>query len=89
MAKEDWWHLGSAGMQVQSPARHSELRIWCCLDCNYGLDLIPGLGPPNAMGQPKKDDQIVVLWTCCSIVYHSSSQDGHSYLALLLERDRI
>ena len=55
-AQQDRQHLGSAGMQVWSPAQHSGLRIWCCcnwgLECNYSLDLIPGA--PYAVGWRKK-----------------------------------
>ena len=51
-------HLGSAGMQVQSLARHSRLRIWCCRSCglnpNYSSDMIPGPGTPCITGRPKK-----------------------------------
>ena len=49
--------LGSVGTQVQSPAQHSGLGIWCCrsyglgLDC--GSDLIPGPGTPYISGKPK------------------------------------
>ena len=54
-------HLGSARMQVQSPAQHIGLRIWHCCSCslghNYGLDLIPGLGPARAAGWPKKKEK--------------------------------
>ena len=54
----DWQHLWSAGMQVQSPAQHSGLRIQCChsyrVGCNCSLDLIPGPGTPYTMGRPKK-----------------------------------
>ena len=53
----DWRHLGSAGLQVQSPAQYSGLGIWHCHSCslghNSGLDLIPGPGTPYATGQPK------------------------------------
>ena len=38
-------------------ARHSGLRILCCLSCStgcdYGLDLIPDLETPQALGRPK------------------------------------
>ena len=53
----DWQHLWSAGMQVQSLAWHSELRIQCCwiVGHNCGSDLIPGPGTPFTMGQPKKE----------------------------------
>ena len=62
----DWWHLGSAGVQVRSPAWHSSgLMIWycrnCSLGCNHGSDLIPGLGIPYAPGQPKTNKQMIVL----------------------------
>ena len=54
---QGWWHLESAGKQVQSPAWHSGLRIQHCRSCGLGhdcsLDLIPGLGTPYASGRPK------------------------------------
>jgi len=53
VAQWNWWLLWSTGMQVQSPAQHSELRIQLC--CNCGLDLIPGMVAPYATGQPKKE----------------------------------
>ena len=55
----DQQHLCSAGTQVQSLVQHGGLRIWPC--CSYGvghhsgLDLIPGLGIPYAVEQPKKE----------------------------------
>ena len=61
MVQQDQQHLGSPGMQVQSPAQHSGLRIWrcgsCSLGCNDGSDLIPGPGTPYAVGQPKKGEK--------------------------------
>ena len=55
VVQRDWWYLGT---QVRSPALSSGLRIWSChscgLGCNYGSDLIPGLGAPYATGQPKR-----------------------------------
>ena len=58
MVQRDLLHLGSAGMQVQSSAQHSELRIWHCRSCGlghkYSSDLILGLGTTYAEGQPKK-----------------------------------
>ena len=57
MAQWDQRCLGSLGSWVQSLAQHSELRIQhCCscgLGCNYGSDLISGLGTPYTEGQPK------------------------------------
>ena len=55
--KGDWWRLGNGGMQVPSPARHSELgsllpQIWAGHNCSSGL--IPSPGTPYAEGQPKK-----------------------------------
>lgn len=42
----DWQYFGSVGTKVQSPAKHSGLRIWHCHSCslgqNCGSDLIPG-----------------------------------------------
>lgn len=58
MTKRDQQHLGSAGKQVQSPGRHSGLRIHHChscgLGCKYSLYLIPGLGTQYAAGWPKE-----------------------------------
>ena len=34
VARWDWQHLGSTGMQVRSPAQHSGLRIQCCHSCD-------------------------------------------------------
>ena len=57
VVQQDWQPLGSTGMQVRSLAQHSGLRIQHCHSCGLGcdcsLDLIPGLGPPYAMGRPK------------------------------------
>ena len=46
----------STGMQVQSLARHSGLRIWCChsIGCNCSLALIPDPETACAKGQPKR-----------------------------------
>ena len=53
----DLWCLGSTGLNVRSPAQHSGLRIQHCCSCGLGrdcgLDLVPGLGTPYAVGQPK------------------------------------
>ena len=50
-------HLGSTGIQVQSPAWPSGLGIRHChsygLGQDCGLDLIPGPGTPYGLGQPK------------------------------------
>ena len=51
---------GILGALGQAPAWHSGLRIWhwctsCSLGSNCGSDLIPGLGTPYSMGQPKKN----------------------------------
>ena len=50
----DQQHLGSTGMQVQSPTQHSELGIqnYCH---NSGLELIRDLGTPYAVGATKKE----------------------------------
>ena len=57
MVEQDWQCLGSPRVQVRSPARHSGLRIRHCLSFNLGHDcisnLIPSLGTPYAVGQPK------------------------------------
>ena len=49
--------LGSAGMQVRSPAPHSGLRTLCCCSCGFGcdcdLDMIHGPRTPYALGWPK------------------------------------
>ena len=58
MAQQDQQCLWSTGMQVQSLASHSGLRIPCCHSCgvdeNCGVGLIPGPGTPCAMGEPKE-----------------------------------
>ena len=58
VVQQDQRHLWSPRTQLQSPAQHSELRIWHCHSCsighNCGSDLIPGLGNPYAVGQSKK-----------------------------------
>ena len=50
-------HLWSSGMQAQSLAWHSGLRVWhycsCCVGCNYGSHLIPVQGIPCAVGRPQ------------------------------------
>ena len=50
VAQWDCQSLRRAGTGVQSPAWHSGSRIQRSLGCNYGLDLIPGLGTPYATG---------------------------------------
>ena len=61
VARWDWQHLGSTGMQVRSPAQHSGLRIQCChscgIGCTWGLDLIPDPGTPYASRWPKRKTQ--------------------------------
>ena len=60
VVEQGWQCLGNAGMGMQIPslAQHSGLRIWhccsCSLGCSCGSDLIPGLGIPYAVWQPKK-----------------------------------
>ena len=58
VVQQDWKHLWSTRTQVPSLAWHSGLRIWCYhsygVGCNCGLDPIPGLRTPLAVGQPKK-----------------------------------
>ena len=68
VAQWDQQYLWSAGMQVQSPAWHGELKIWCChVGHNCGSDLIPGRRTPYAMGRPphplKKKHEIMPLAT--------------------------
>ena len=47
--------LCSTRTQVQSPAWHSGLSIWCCHNFGWdGWDLIPSLGTPYAKGWPEK-----------------------------------
>ena len=54
---------GAEGTQVQSPAQHSGLRIWCRrswgIGHSCGSDMIPSLGTPHATGQPKKKKKIL------------------------------
>ena len=57
------WHneivgiLGVLGCKFDAPAWHSGLGIGCCHRCSLGhdsgLDLIPGLGTPNATERAK------------------------------------
>ena len=54
MGQWDLSCLESPGVQIQSPAQHSRLRIQHCCSCDLGSDLIPGSGTPYAMGWPKK-----------------------------------
>ena len=56
VAQQDWQCLESAGTQVRCPAQWLKIQHChsCSLGCNHGLDLIPGLGVPNAERQPKK-----------------------------------
>ena len=58
VAQRDQLHLCRPGTQVQSPARHSGLRIRCrcsySIGHNCGSDLIPGPGTPYALGRPQK-----------------------------------
>ena len=80
-----WWCLGNAGMQVQSLARHSGLRIQHCHSCslghNYGLDLIPGLGTPYVAGQPKKGGKKSFL-ICKTQLYGCQRYQGGRRLQL-------
>ena len=59
VAQCDWQCLGSAGTQAGSQAQYSGLRIrHCCscgLGCNYGSDLIPGLGTSICLGVAKNE----------------------------------
>jgi len=79
MAQWDQRCLGSAGSQVQSLAGHSELKIpsQCCprcsLGCDCGLDLIPGLGIPYSMRQPKMKKKKKVSLTIISEMEHRGS----------------
>ena len=69
VAQWDQQCLGSTTAQVPSSAQHRGLRIQRCYSCSLGhicgLDLIPGLGTPYAMGWPKKEKKkkfpIIVL----------------------------
>ena len=51
MAQGDGRSLCSTRMQVQSFAQHSELKEPVLLQLQWNL--VPGLGTPYAMGQPK------------------------------------
>ena len=58
VVQQDQQHLGSAGMQAASPARHSGLRIQRCRSCGLGQDCSsdgsdPWPRAPYAMGWPK------------------------------------
>ena len=76
------WHKGisdvleAAGMQVQSPAWHSGLRIWLCHSCSLGhdcgSDLIPGWGAPYAPGvgqNENNNNKIKFTYTFLSIPF--------------------
>ena len=54
VAQQDQWHLGSAGTQVWSLARHSRLMILHCLGCNCSTDLILAWGTLMLWGSQKK-----------------------------------
>lgn len=58
MVQQDHQHLCSPGTEIQSPARHSGLRIphchSCSVGCNCGWDLIPGPGTSYATESPKE-----------------------------------
>ena len=58
VAQWDRWCLCSARTRVQSPARHSGLRIRHFCSChvghNCGSDLITSLGTPYATGMPQR-----------------------------------
>ena len=57
-AQQDWWHLCSTRMQVQSPAQHCGLKdlvlpqLWCRSQLRLESD--PWPRTPYAAGQPKK-----------------------------------
>ena len=65
MALQDPRHLWSTGMQVQSQAQHSGLRILChdsygvSMGLSYGSDLIPGPGTPYTTGWQKEKKKIL------------------------------
>ena len=49
LQRQDVGSIPSPAQWVKGPNQH------CCnVDCNCCLDLIPGLGTPDAAGQPKK-----------------------------------
>ena len=84
VVQQDQQHPGSAGMQVQSPARHSVLRIWhchsCSLGCNCYSNLTPSPGIPYATEQPKRKKKS--LLTSLAVIEHltTSGGDGHERL---------
>ena len=57
----DCQHLWSPGLQVQSLAWPSGLRILLCRSCGIGCspDLSPSLGAPYTAGQPKKEKKYI------------------------------
>ena len=59
MVQWDGWHLGNAGMQVQSPAQWVKDLVlpllW--LKSQLWLRSDPGLGTPYAAGLPKTNKQ--------------------------------
>ena len=60
LAQLDQQHLCITRTQAPSLARHSGLKTSrccrCSLCCNCCLDLIPGQGTPQAMGQPNNNN---------------------------------
>ena len=66
--QRDQWCLGSAGMQVLTPAGHSGLSIWHCCSfssgCNSRSDLIPGPGELHVPwgGQKRKKKTKTKQW---------------------------
>ena len=63
MVQQDWQHLCSAMTQVESLARHSELKdLVVLLQSQLWLrsDPIPDPGTPYAVGQPKKNDEVIL-----------------------------
>ena len=93
LAQWDRWPLESAGSQVPSPLQHSGLRIChchsCSLDCDCGLDLIPGLGTPYAVGQPKMKEKNKHTSKqkkknqCNLLYYHNKGEKPYDHLDII------
>ena len=69
MAQWDWQCLGSAEMQVRSPAPYSGLRTWHCHSCSLGANCDLASELHNAMGQPKKKSKASGRADIDAIVY--------------------
>ena len=82
VVQQNWQRLGSAGMKVRFLVWHSGLRIWrccsCSFGCDYGSDLIPGLGAPRAVRWPEKKEKKKKKVSCFIFKRYISPNYGSS-----------